>query len=116
MFILKFHNFSRWRVIKRVSPFHASHGARVFREREGGSMGVLRVSRLYGMWGTQGSILKGKVQPMAVACCCFIEVRLWRSKRTSVSPTIAGGVPNAVRVAGRTRRAVPVRIATAYLN
>ena len=32
MFI--FHNFSPWQVIKRVSPFHASHKARVFRECE----------------------------------------------------------------------------------
>ena len=76
MFILKFHNSSRWRVIKRVSPFHASHKMRVFRERENKNMKILQVSRLYGMQRTQRSILKTKIQPMAIAYPCFIEVRL----------------------------------------
>ena len=30
-------------------PFHASHKARVFRERENKNMKILQVSRLYGM-------------------------------------------------------------------
>ena len=38
MFI--FHNFSPWQVIKRVSPFHASHKARVFRESENKNMKI----------------------------------------------------------------------------
>ena len=38
MFI--FHNFSPWQVIKRVSPFHASHKARVFRECENKNMKI----------------------------------------------------------------------------
>ena len=38
MFI--FHNFSPWQVIKRVSPFHASHKARVFRECENKNMNI----------------------------------------------------------------------------
>ena len=76
MFILKFHNFSRWRVIKRVSPFHASHKMRVFRERENKNMKIFQVLRLYGMQRTQSSILKTKIQPMAIAYPCFFEVRL----------------------------------------
>ena len=35
-----------------------------------------KVSRLYGMWRTQRSILKTKIQPMAIAYCCFTKVRL----------------------------------------
>ena len=38
MFI--FRNFSRWRVIKRVCPFHTSHKARVFRECENKNMKI----------------------------------------------------------------------------
>ena len=38
---------TRWRVIKRVSPFHPSHKARVFRECENKNMKIY-VSRLYG--------------------------------------------------------------------
>ena len=38
MFI--FHNFSPSQVIKRVSPFHASHKARVFRECENKNMKI----------------------------------------------------------------------------
>ena len=38
MFI--FHNFSPWQVIKRVSPFHASHKTRVFRECENKNMKI----------------------------------------------------------------------------
>ena len=74
MFI--FHNFSPWQVIKRVSPFHASHKARVIRECENKNMKILLVSRLHGMWRTQRSILKTKTQPMAIAYCCFTKVRL----------------------------------------
>ena len=115
MFILKFHNFSRWRVIKRVSPFHASHKMRVFRERENKNMKILQVSRLYSMQRTQRSILKTKIQPMAIAYPCFIEVRLWKSKKTNISPTFARNIPIAVRIANQTRRTVPVRIATALI-
>ena len=74
MFI--FHNFSPWQVIKRVSPFHASHKARVFRECENKNMKILQVSRLHGMWRTERSILKTKIQPMAIAYSWFIKVRL----------------------------------------
>ena len=49
---------------------------RVFRERENKNMKILQVSRLYGMQRTQRSILKTKIQPMAIAYPCFIEVGL----------------------------------------
>ena len=50
---------------------------------------------------------------MAITYCWFIKVRLWKSKKTNISPTIARNIPTAVRIANQTRRTVPVRIATA---
>ena len=51
---------------------------------------------------------------MAIAYCCFTKVRLQKSKKTNISPTIARNIPTAVRIANQTRRIVPVRIATAF--
>ena len=50
---------------------------------------------------------------MAIAYGCFTKVRLQKSKKPNISPTIARNVPIAVRIANQTRRTVPVRIATA---
>ena len=70
------------------------------------------------MWyvRTERSILKTKIQPMAIAYCWFIKVRLLKSKKTNISPTIASNIPTAVRIANQTRRTVPVRIATAFTD
>ena len=53
---------------------------------------------------------------MAIAYCWFIKVRLLKSKKTHISPTIASNIPTAVRIANQTRRTVPVRIATAFTD
>ena len=54
------------RVIKRVSFASVKTKTRKF----------LHVSRLYGMWRAERPILKTKIQPMAIAYCWFIKVRL----------------------------------------
>ena len=102
MFI--FHNFSPWQVIKRVSPFHASHKARVFRECENKNMKIFR--SVASTWYVENSKIDFKNENTAHG----ILQKYYRNRKRRIFLRQL-----AVRIANQTRRTVPVRIATGYL-
>ena len=107
MFI--FHNFSPWQVIKRVSPFHASHKARVFRESENKNMKIF--TSVASTWYVEDSKIDFKNENTAHGnrLLLFYKSKIIEIEKDEYfSITIARNIPIAVRIANQTRRTVPV--------